>query len=224
MILSIAEALAAAHGSYDLAPTLIGTGLETDVHVRMGQKGDDYRTSTAIVAMRGTKTILNLIGDILAVPEHPANDPHVHEHAEFTWLSHMGVVRGVRSVRDQVAVQIDARQWAGIGHSYGAGGVLELAAEYAAWGNPPAELHLFAPMRVFWEQLPEVLKSIPIYAWRCGNDDVPNLPGGKYVQLNMSAGLPDWPNIHWTEFGTPAPIWVERHYLVNFDALAPTAA
>jgi hypothetical protein len=190
------QAVQAAKDSYDLPPTLVGSGCNQDIHLQLSMVGD-----LTVLAVRGTATLSNFATDLDALPV----DANTAVECKCLPPMHRGVREAVDSVFNRVYLCLHGKPWVGVGHSLGGGIIYALAAEMAAQCEPPQELFLFAPMRAFFGMLPPLLSSVPVQGWRCGFDRVPDLPFYPYAQVPL------------TKFGFGHPFnWVQDHYLVNF--------
>lgn len=161
-------AAAATYGSD--APTFVG--LDGTARVFRTVIGD-----TAIYAIEGTHDPRGWLLDFMALPveEHASV-----EHPDIGWV-HGGIFAVLLSVWPQMlaAIMMDVKAGLNIaptGHSLGAGCAVDAVALLVALGIMPVHAAFFAPPRVGFKKLHQLVDMVSTSAYRNGNDPVPEVP------------------------------------------------
>ncbi len=138
-----------------------------------------------VIAFEGTKNAPGWLLDFLAISSSDlsviqlflslgAADHPTIQHPRLG-LVHAGFDAGVKSVMSKVAL-IAAGPFAITGHSLGAALALRATAEFILDGTPPLKCAAFAPPRVGGDKFVKITTSIPISAYKWGDDPVPEVP------------------------------------------------
>jgi hypothetical protein len=101
--------------------------------------------------------------------------PAVINHPQLGLL-HAGFDSGAMAIAPKIALAVAGRPYALTGHSLGAAIALRLSAEFVIDGTPPLATGAYAPPRVGGEKFVKVVMSTLKYAWKWGDDPVPEVP------------------------------------------------
>lgn len=127
----------------------------------------------AIYALEGTHDPLGWALDFMAlpVPSHvTAQDPDVG------WV-HSGIAAALESVWPAMfAAMMTEEQYAITGHSLGAGLAVIATARMVGKNHPPVKWAAFAPPRVGFKQMIDMVATVPGIGYRNGNDPVTDVP------------------------------------------------
>jgi lipase (class 3) len=159
-----------------------------------------------IFAVEGTASPAGWLGDFLALgadAQETANHPSLgFVHADFYVAA--------QRLLGPIAEAAKAGPIALAGHSRGAALVAMLAGLLIDAGQIPVKVGLFAPPRVGGQHLVDVISSVPVAAYRFGNDPVTDVP----------LTLPDFPyaQVPLIEIGVPCVIPTLCHHIENYLA------
>lgn len=192
------------------APTATFIGLSGTVSAYRTVVGD-----TAIYAIEGTHDPLGWALDFMALPV-PTHG--TIEHPNVGWV-HGGINAALDSVWPAMsAAMAQDDKYAITGHSLGAGLAVIATARMVALGHPPLRWAAFAPPRVGFKKMIELVATVPGTGYRNGNDPVTDVPFRAeplwvYEQVPLRRG------------GQPArPPWEDHHiplYVALEAALNP---
>lgn len=179
----------AAAATYDIAAI---PSFEADDHaLRVFMTKVDGLT---IVAIEGTHDPLGWLIDLLAIP---TQDHEMKEHPSLGFL-HAGFYESANAILPFMD-SIEA-PFAICGHSLGAALALLIGAMLIDRGRPPVKIGVFAPPRVGGDRFVSVATSVPLCAYRFGDDPVTDVPytwpDFPYRQVPLTAiGKPLWPAV-----------------------------
>jgi hypothetical protein len=125
-----------------------------------------------IFSIEGTHDIAGWSADFFAlrVWDHPGKS-----QGSLGWV-HAGFLDLAWTVLDKLRPAIAAAPYAICGHSLGAAEALLIGATMIDAGFPPVKIAAFAPPRVGDATFVKVATSVPLSAYRFGNDPVPTVP------------------------------------------------
>jgi hypothetical protein len=127
----------------------------------------------AVYAIEGTHDPLGWFFDFLALPI--ASHDCV-EDAALGWL-HGGIFTLYKSVREPLIAAISKdEKYAITGHSLGGGLTVMITGDMVARGHPPVRWAAFAPPKVGFQSLIELVAKVPGAGYRYCNDPVPEVP------------------------------------------------
>jgi hypothetical protein len=191
------------------SPTPTFSGLDNAARVFRTVVGD-----TAIYSTEGTDNPVGWFMDFMALPE----ESHASvEHPDIGFV-HGGIFAVTMSVWPSMLAAIKTDLAAGlkislVGHSLGAGCSVQMTAMLVALGIIPVRCAFFAPPRVGFKKMNDLVDQVQTTAYRNSNDPVPEvpvraLPLWLYEQRPLRRGGP--PPYH--------PPW-DAHHIANYVAL-----
>lgn len=128
---------------------------------------------TAVYAIEGTHDALGWALDFMAlpVPSHvTAQDPDVG------WV-HSGIAAALDSIWPiMYLAMLSEKKYAITGHSLGAGLAVIATARMVGKGRPPIRWAAFAPPRVGFKKMIDMVATVPGTGYRNGNDPVTDVP------------------------------------------------
>ena len=127
----------------------------------------------AVYAMEGTHDRIGWALDFMAlpVPSHATV-----EHPDVGWV-HGGINAALDSIWPQLFMAMNQdKEYAITGHSLGAGLTVIAVARMVATGHMPVRWAAFAPPRVGFKKMIELVAEASGNAYRNGNDPVPDVP------------------------------------------------
>ena len=128
---------------------------------------------TAIYAIEGTHDSLGWALDFMALPI----SSHVTAEDEDIGWVHSGINAVLESIWPAlIAAMSKDEKYAITGHSLGAGMALLATARMVAFKHPPVRWAAFAPPRVGFKKMVDLVATIPGNAYRNGNDPVTDVP------------------------------------------------
>jgi predicted lipase len=150
------------------APVATFVGLSGTVRACRTVVGD-----TAVYAIEGTHDPLGWALDFMALPV-PAHG--TVEHPDIGWV-HGGMNAALDSIYPALqAAMLKDDKYAVTGHSLGAALALMATGCMVAAGHPPVQWAAFAPPRVGFKKLIDLVATVPGTGYRNGNDPVPMVP------------------------------------------------
>lgn len=138
-----------------------------DAHVSVTVESD-----YAIVALRGSKTILDWIYDFMIAPRSST------EHPQLGWCA-SGFLIDALAVANALIAYLRRYPFVICGHSKGGAEAQLLAGLLVSAGLIPARLVTFGAPRCAWignTALPKLIGTLPGLDYRGGPDEVPELP------------------------------------------------
>jgi len=125
--------------------------------------------TTAIVAFRGSVTVLDWLRDFLFAPVAVRAHPQLGR-------CHAGFLNGAESIADAVAGAVDARPFVLTGHSLGGALAVGVAGLLICAGVAPDAVVTFGAPRFGMARFAALLEPYPVRQYVRGNDPVPVLP------------------------------------------------
>jgi len=127
----------------------------------------------AVYAIEGTHDVVGWALDFMAlpIPSHATT-----EHPDIGWV-HGGINSALDSVWPMMRdAMMKDDKYAITGHSLGAGLAVMATACMVAANHPPVRWAAFAPPRVGFTKMIELVATVPGSGYRNGNDPVPDVP------------------------------------------------
>lgn len=153
-------------------PNATFTGLDGTARVFRSVVGD-----VAIYAIEGTHDNLGWFLDFMALPV----EEHVTVERPYIGWVHGGIFAVLDSVWDELLATVKTDVSAGLqvavtGHSLGAGCAVIATALLVAIDIEPVRCSFFAPPKVGFKKMLDLVAEIPGNGYRNGNDPVPEVP------------------------------------------------
>ena len=177
---------------------------------------------TAVYAIEGTHDPLGWFLDFMALP---VSFHATVEHPDVGWV-HGGINAALESIWPALSsAMAKDDKFAITGHSLGAGLSVIATARMVALGHAPVRWAAFAPPRVGFKKMIELVAKAPGTGYRNGNDPVPEVPIYAeplwvYEQVPLRRGgdlcRPPWDAHH-------IPLYVELEAALNGEPVAASA-
>jgi Lipase (class 3) len=164
-----AELVLAAQATYDPAATPAIQALQSSIRIFVTKI-----PSGNTISVEGTHDIAGWLEDFLAIEVSGNGHPGAN-HPTLGWV-HAGFLLDAEEVLPAVREVAQDGPYSIAGHSLGAAEALMLGALLTVEGLPPIKIGAFAPPRVGGIDFANVIKSLPLCAYRFGKDIVPEVP------------------------------------------------